>query len=192
METIDCRGDAGKIVSMTTTRATISRIEDLLGQISARFAAEDPDEQAWLRDQCSPEAQRVLDSLSVANLHLLEEIPGEDVPLSSNQPANIIGLSRTTGVPKGTVSKAVQRLVTQGAVTRHRLPDNSKEVHLRLTAIGAEIQAAHRGLHEQMGSGLTEFLARYSEADLEVLIRVLTDLLHLPREGLRFRPDLLD
>ncbi|HLR28037.1 MAG TPA: MarR family transcriptional regulator [Ruania sp.] len=177
---------------MTTTRATITRIEDLLGQISARFAAEDPDEQAWLRDQCSPEAQRVLDSLSVQNLHLLDEIPSEDVPLRSERPANIIGLSRTTGVPKGTVSKAVQRLEAQGLLTRHRLPGNSKEVHLRLTAVGAEIQAAHRGLHDQMGAGLTDFLARYSDADLEVVSRVLSDLLAMPRVGLRFRPDLLD
>lgn len=177
---------------MKTTSAEIVRIEELLERVSARFAAEDPDEQAWLRDQCSPEAQRVLESLSVQSLHLLDHIPGAAVPVTSSTSANIVGLSRTTGIPKGTVSKLVQRLVAQGAVARHRLANNSKEVHLRVTALGAEIQAAHRGLHEQMGDGLAEFLARYSESDLEVIARVLTDLLHLPREGLRFRPDLLD
>lgn len=177
---------------MKTTSHAVTRIEELLEQVSARFAAEDPDEQAWLRDQCSAQAQHVLESLSVQSLHLLDEIPGDDVPLTSSNSANIVGLSRRTGIPKGTVSKVVQRLVAQGAVARHRLPNNSKEVHLRLTALGAELQSAHRSLHEQMGTGLAEFLARYGQADLEVITRVLTDLLRLPREGLRFRPDLLD
>src|SRR5699024_12607620 len=120
-------------------------VTDPLGRMIRRFGAGAPYVSAWLCVPCSAEAQRVLESLSVQNLHLLDEIPGEDVPLRSERPANIIGLSRTTGVPKGTVSKAVQRLEAQGLLNRHRLPGNSKEVHLRLTAVGAEIQAAHRG-----------------------------------------------
>ena len=58
--------------------------------------------------------------------------------------------------------------------------------------MGKEIQAAHRSLHEQMGTVFDDFLTRYSPEELEVLSRVLNDLLQMPREGLRFRPDLLD
>lgn len=172
---------------MKTKSEVIASIEDQLSAISARFAEEDPQEQEWLRSQCSPTAQRALEELSVAALHLLDEIPGPD----SAESVNIVGLSQVSGVPKGTVSKTVQRLESAGAVSRHRRPGNRKEVHLRLTDVGAELRRAHRSLHEQMGSTLSEFLDRYSAGELEVLGRVLGDVLAMPREGLRFRPDLL-
>jgi len=187
LETIRSGSASDKMVSMKTTSESIARIEELLAAITARFADEDPQEQEWLRSQCSPAAQRALDELSVAGLHLLDQIPGP----GSAETVNIVGLSQISGVPKGTVSKTVQRLESAGTVSRHRLPGNRKEVHLRLTEVGVEIQRAHRGLHEQMGSSLSAFLGRYSDADLEVLTRVLGDLLAMPREGLRFRPDLL-
>lgn len=171
------------------TRTTIERIGSLIEQVTARLAEEDADERQWMRDQCSPEARRVLAGLSVQALHLLDAIPADD---GTDASVNIVGLSRATGVPKGTVSKTVRRLVESGAVERHRLPGNRKEVHLRLTGPGAEVQRAHRGLHEQMGDDLAAFMDRYSEEDLAVIARVLGDLLRMPREGLRFRPDLLD
>lgn len=177
------------MVSVKTNADRIERIEELIGRLSARFADEDEGEQQWMAEQCSPEARRVLAGLSVQSLHLLDAIPADD---GTGASVNIVGLSRATGVPKGTVSKIVQRLAAGGVVARHRRPDNRKEVHLRLTELGAEIQRAHRGLHEQMGSGLAEFMGRYSAADLEVVMRVLDDLLRMPRDGLRFRPDLLD
>ena len=105
---------------------------------------------------------------------------------------NIVGLSLATGVPKGTVSKRVQRLVDLGVVARRRLAGNRKEVHLQLTDVGQEIQAAHRDLHQQMGAVPDEFLERYSLEELKVITRVLNDLVRMPREGVRFRPDLLD
>ncbi len=174
---------------METKDRAIERIEELIGQVSARFAAEDEDEWRWMAGQCSPAAQRVLTGMSVQALHLLDAIPADD---GTGASVNVVGLARATGVPKGTVSKVAQRLVVSGVVARHRLPDNRKEVHLRTTELGAEIQAAHRSLHEQMGAGLAEFLNRYSAADLRVVTRVLDDLLRMPRDGLRFRPDLLD
>ena len=101
-------------------------------------------------------------------------------------------MAQATGVPKDTVSKRLQRLADAGVVTRYRIPGNRKEVHLRPTPVGKEIQAAHRSLHEQMGTVFDDFLTRYSPDELEVLSRVLNDLLRMPHEGLRFRPDPLD
>ncbi|MGH3097264.1 MAG: MarR family transcriptional regulator [Streptosporangiales bacterium] len=170
---------------MQTKGEAIGEIEALVAQVTARFAAEDDAEQQWLVDQCGPEAAGVVSRMSVHALHLLDAVPVEGS-------VNIVGLSRATGVPKGTVSKTVRRLIADGAVTRHRLPDNRKEVHLRLTATGAEIRRAHQSLHEEMGHGLHAFLERYEDAELAVIARVLGDLTRMPREGLRFRPDLLD
>lgn len=175
------------MVFMKTKGESIEQIGELVENLSARFSEEDVDEQAWMRDQCSPAAQRVLATISVQALHVIARIPADD-----GESVNIVGLARATGVPKGTVSKIVQRLVDGGAVVRNRREGNRKEVHLRLTAVGEEIQRAHRSLHEQMGDGLATLLRRYSESDLDVITRVLNDLLRMPREGVRFRPDLLD
>lgn len=177
------------MVSMKTKTEAIGGIEQLIGELVVRFTDEDPAEQEWMHSRCSPAAQRVLAEVSVSNLHLLDEIPVDD---GTGTSVNIVGLSHATGIPKGTVSKTMRRLVELGLVARHQLPDNRKEVHLRLTELGAEIRTAHHSLHAEMNSGVPEFLARYSTDELAVVTRVLTDLLRMPREGLRFRPDLLD
>lgn len=173
------------MVFVETKNDAITRIEGLVDQVSGRFAAEDDQEQQWLTDQCSPRAAEVISRMSVHALHLIDAIPADET-------VNIVGLARSTGVPKGTVSKIVSRFTADELVARDRLPGNRKEVHLRLTELGAEIQQAHRGLHREMGAGVREFLQRYDPYDLEVIGRVLTDLARMPREGLRFRPDLLD
>lgn len=182
------------MVSVGTKRDAIEEIETLIGRVTSRMAVEDDAEQRWLADHCSPEAARKLPALSVHALHLLDEIPPEAPEAAGGvaRSVNIVGLAQATGVPKGTVSKTVRRLVAAGLVARHRLPDNRKEVHLRLTPLGAEIQRAHQGLHEETGEAMRAFLARYTPTDLAVITRVLGDLARMPREGVHFRPDLLD
>jgi DNA-binding MarR family transcriptional regulator len=176
------------MVSVTTKHDAIREIEDLLARIATRMTAEDGAEQQWLADHCSPEAARHLPRLSVHALHLLDAIP----PVGSGDSVNIVGLSQATGVPKGTVSKTVSRLAGAGLVARHRIPGNRKEVHLRATETGTEIQRSHQGLHAETGDAVRAFLARYTAADLSVVTRVLSDLSRMPREGVTFRPDLLD
>lgn len=174
---------------METKYELIASIADVAARLAARFAEEDADEQTHLRQLCSPEAQRILATMSVQELHLLDAVVADGEGARSR---NIVALARATGAPKGTVSKRIQRLTEAGAVARYQLPGNRKEVHLRLTPVGEEIQAAHRSLHEEMGDVLDEFLARYSPDELRILTRVLNDLLLMPRDGVRFRPDLLD
>ncbi|QVQ53746.1 MarR family transcriptional regulator [Spiractinospora alimapuensis] len=173
---------------METNEELVTRIQDLIGQVAARLGDEDEAEWKWMSEQVSVEARHVLGRMNVQALHLLDHVPAAE---DGDESTNIVGLAHATGIPKGTVSKIVRRLENGGAVARHRVPDNRKEVHLRLTQLGREIQEAHRGLHERMGLGASEFLGRYSAEDLEVIARVLEDLARVPREGLRFRPDLL-
>lgn len=178
------------MVFMETKRELIDSITHFTARLIQRFSEEDADEQEHMRRLCSPDAQLALGRMSVESLHLLDAIPAE----TDNHEAstNIVGLAEMTRSPKGTVSKRVQRLTELGVVSRHRLPGNRKEVHLSLTPIGEEIRAAHRSLHEHMGTIPADFLARYSTTELRVITRVLDDLLRMPRDGLRFRPDLLD
>lgn len=179
----------GNIVFVETKEELTASVIDLGGRVIARFTEDDADEQAHMRRLCSPDAQRALDQMSVEMLHLLGSIPSSDEDALS---INVVGLSQRTGIPKGTVSKRLQRLTEIGVVTRHQIPGNRKEVHLRATPLGEEVQAAHRSLHEQMGDVLGVFLKRYSADDLGVLHRVLGELLRMPREGVRYRPDLLE
>lgn len=178
------------MVFMETKRELIASIADLTACLIQRFSEEDADEQAHMRRLCSPDAQLALERMSVESLHLLDAIPAEADHHAVS--TNIVGLAETTRTPKGTVSKRVQRLTELGVVSRHQLPGNRKEVHLRLTPIGEEIRTAHRSLHEHMGTIPADFLTRYNTDELRVVTRVLHDLLRMPRDGLRFRPDLLD
>lgn len=190
METICARPASGKMVSMETKPELIASIAGLTARLIQRLGEEDADERAHMRGRCSPEARRALDQMSVEALHLLDAVPAAGEPESAS--VNIVGLARLTGAPKGTVSKRVQRLAELGVVERGRLQGNRKEVRLRLTDIGEEIRAAHRSLHAQMGELPEAFLDRYRPDELRTVARVLSDLVRMPRDGLRFRPDLLD
>jgi hypothetical protein len=46
----------------------------------------------------------------------------------------------------------------------------------------------HRELHEEMASGLHDFLRRYSNAELSVLEKILRDLLAARKVGVRIAP----
>jgi DNA-binding MarR family transcriptional regulator len=101
-----------------------------------------------------------------------------------------VGLAARTGQLKGTVSKHVQRLVDAGLVRRSPLPGNRKEVQLTLTDDGERVAAVHRELHEEMAHGLHDFLQRYTNAELQVVAKVLGDLASAVRVGVRIvHPD---
>ena len=100
-------------------------------------------------------------------------------------PVSVVGLAARSGQLKGTVSKHVQRLVEAGLVVRTPIPGNRKEVELVLTADGNVVAEAHRRLHDEMALGMHDFLAAYGNADLQVIARVLRDLLSARRDGVR-------
>jgi DNA-binding MarR family transcriptional regulator len=100
-------------------------------------------------------------------------------------PVNVVGLAARTRQLKGTVSKHVQRLVQAGLVERAPVPGNRKEIELRPTADGRSVIAAHRQLHDEMERGMHDFLDRYSTAELQVLTKMLRDLLAARKNGVR-------
>jgi DNA-binding MarR family transcriptional regulator len=95
------------------------------------------------------------------------------------------GLAARSGQLKGTVSKHVQRLVDADLVRREPIPGNRKEVALTLTDDGRLVTEVHRRMHEEMRQGVEDFLSRYSNAELVVLIKVLRDLLGAEKVGVR-------
>jgi DNA-binding MarR family transcriptional regulator len=167
------------MVSMKTKSGLIDEINVLIGSVGDKFDADgdgDP-ERDFVAQRCPKRLEQLARGLPMLSMHLLDVI--------ADGPVSLVGLAGKSGQLKGTVSKHVQRLVEAGLVVRTPVPGNRKEIQLDLTADGALVSAAHRELHDEMNLGIREFLQRYSNAELQVLEKVLRDLLAARKEGVR-------
>jgi len=167
---------------MKTKSALIADINDLLGAVGDKFEAdEDGDaERDFMAQRCPPRLAAAVRSLPTLSMHLLAGI--------ADGPVSLVGLASRSGQLKGTVSKHVQRLVEAGLVVRSPIPGNHKEIELTLTADGELVTEAHRQLHDEMAQGLRDFLLRYPNSELEVLVKVLRDLMAAEKVGVRVSP----
>jgi DNA-binding MarR family transcriptional regulator len=167
------------MVSMKTKSALIADIGELVGAVGDRFDAdEDGDaERDFMAKRCPKRLEHAVRSLPTLSMHLLAAI--------ADGPVSVVGLAARSDQLKGTVSKHVQRLVDVGLVARTPIPGNRKEIELTPTADGELVIDAHRRLHEEMAHGLHDFLRRYTGAELQVLAKVLRDLLTARKVGVR-------
>lgn len=167
------------MVSMKTKSALIADISQLIGAVGDKFEAdEDGDaERDYLAEWCPERLHGAVRSLPTLSMHLLEAI--------ADGPVSVVGLATRSAQLKGTVSKHVQRLVEAGLVVRTPVPGNRKEIQLGVTGDGQLIVEAHRRLHDEMNLGMHDFLRAYPAADLEVIAKVLRDLLSAGRVGVR-------
>ncbi len=170
------------MVSVKTKSALISDINQLVGAVGDKFEAdEDGDaEREFMAKRCPPRLSQAVRSLPTLSMHLLAGI--------AEGPVSVVGLASRSGQLKGTVSKHVQRLVEAGLVARSQIPGNRKETELKLTADGQLVSDVHRELHEEMAAGLHDFLMRYPNSELEVLAKVLRDLMAARKVGVRISP----
>lgn len=171
------------MVSVKTKSELIAEVNGLLGAVGDRFDVEmtgneDGDaERDFMVHHCPKRLEATIRSLPAASMHLLSGIAAG--------PVSVVGLAERSGRLKGTVSKHVQRLVGSDLVRRTPLPGNRKEVELTLTRDGKLVCDAHRRLHDEMTSGLSDFLQAYANDDLEVIATVLRDLAAADRNGVR-------
>jgi len=167
------------MVSVKTKSALIADVNDLIGAVGDKFDdEEDGDaERDFMVARCPRRLHATVRSLPTLSMHLLAGI--------ADGPVSLVGLAARSGQLKGTVSKHVQRLVDAGMVVRSPIPGNRKEIELTLTADGELVTEAHRELHEEMDLGMRKFLQRYSAAELEVLVKVLRDLMAARKVGVR-------
>jgi DNA-binding MarR family transcriptional regulator len=167
------------MVSMKTKSALITDINELLGAVGDKFEAdEDGDaERDFMAQRCPPRLEVAVRSLPTLSMHLMASI--------GDGPVSLVGLASKSGQLKGTVSKHVQRLVEAGLVSRSPIPGNRKEIELTLTADGQLVTEAHREMHDEMALGMRDFLSRYSNSELEVLVKVLRDVMAARKVGVR-------
>lgn len=167
------------MVSMKTKLALIGSINTLVGAVGDKFESDDDGdaERDFMASRLPPRMEHLIRTLPTLSLHLLAAI--------ADGPVSVVGLAARSGQLKGTVSKHVQRLVDAGWVERAPIPGNRKEIELTMTADGRAVAEVHRQLHDEMECGVSDFLQRYSNADLQVVQKVLQDLLAAGKDGVR-------
>ena len=171
------------MVSMKTKSALIAEINQQLAAVGDKFdieptGGEDGDaERDFMAERCPARLQPAIRELPALSMHLLAAI--------AEGPVSVVGLAARSDQLKGTVSKHVQRLVAAGLVARTPIPGNRKEVELVLTDDGELVAEAHRQLHGEMDRGTRDFFTAYGNAELQVVVTVLRDLLAAGKDGVR-------
>jgi DNA-binding MarR family transcriptional regulator len=92
-------------------------------------------------------------------------------------PVNGITISRNFGIPKGSVSKSIVRLVSRKIVVKEHKPGNKKEYLLSLTESGKKLHLVHKAFDGAMERGFARFLQRYRNDELAFVVRLLEDVL---------------
>jgi DNA-binding MarR family transcriptional regulator len=152
------------------TQRLIQQIMALLGQVADKFEPGADEIKAWMTANLGTSA--VIDLLhdtTITSFRVLNVV-------GKQEPVNGITISRQSGVPKGSVSKATRRLIAQRLITSEPLPNNQKEIRYRLTSRGRELYEAHRAFDAYMEKRFITFLERYDADDLALIVRVLQDL----------------
>ena len=166
-----------KMVSVKTKTDAVGEIGRLLGALSDKFDTDGDAERDYMAEHLPAHLKPAAREVPTRGMHLLAAIAEGSV--------NIVGLAAQSGQLKGTVSKHVQRLVDAGLVERSPVPGNRKEIRLGLTPDGELVARVHRQMHDEMDSGLREFLLRYSGAELATASKILSDLLRTEKRGVR-------
>lgn len=169
----------GNMVSVKTKSRLIDHINELVGAVGDKFDdTENGDpERDFMVARCPDRLHGPIRRLPTQSIHLLAAL--------SAGPLSLVGLASRSGRLKGTVSKHVQRLVEAGLVQRSPVPGNRKEIQLTLTADGELVCDVHGQMHDEIDRGRREFLDRYTGAELQVLEKVLLDLVAADRRGVR-------
>lgn len=176
------------MVSVKTKSEAVAEVTRLIAAVSDKFDGyqdEADAEREYLAARLPVRLTASLRDAPTLAIHLLAVIADS---VRNRDEMNIVELAARTGQLKGTVSKHVQRLVEAGLVTRDPVPGNRKELRLGLTADGRRVADAHARMHDEMDGGFRDFLIRYTVAELAVLTKVLDDLAHSERSGIRLVP----
>jgi DNA-binding MarR family transcriptional regulator len=169
------------MVSVKTKADLVDEINALIGAVGDKFDAEEGDpERDYMIEHIPKRLEGVVLRLPTLSMHLLARI--------AEGPVSVVGLAARANQLKGTVSKHVQRLVEAGLVERTPSPGNRKEVTLGLTGDGKVVADIHEQLHVEMKGGVVDFLSRYSNAELSVLAKMLSDFLSARKVGVRIVP----
>ena len=148
----------------------IAEIMYLLSKVSEKLEPDNLGMKQWIMQNFNnPKIAELLQDSTFMMLRVLDAI-------GRLEPVNGITISKQFRIPKGSVSKATRRLIAKKLIKAGPLPNNKKEILYRTTPLGKELFQAHRAFDEQMEKGFIEFLQKYDEEELRLLVRVLHDV----------------
>ena len=103
------------------------------------------------------------DSISLAQIQVVETV-------LKNKGNYMTFLSKSLGITKGTLSKSITKLEKKGIVERYKLPDNNKEIYIRVTEKGERIYKQYlKFTYDALFGSLLNSLEQLDETSLEVV-----------------------
>jgi DNA-binding MarR family transcriptional regulator len=89
---------------------------------------------------------------------------------------NVTEFAERHGITKGAVSQLAKKLEKKGLVTRHKNPDNQKEVLLKLTTKGEIAFHQHTLLHLRFAKEFFDCFDSLKPEEIELILKFLTML----------------
>ena len=152
------------------SKPMIAEIMSLLSEVSEKFEPENLGMKQWIvQNFNNPKIAELLQDSTLMMLRVLDAI-------GRLEPINGITISKQFRIPKGSVSKATQRLIAKKLIKTELLPNNKKEILYRTTPLGKELFQAHRAFDEEMEKNFVQFLQKYDENELRFIVRILHDV----------------
>ena len=152
------------------SKPMIAEIMSLLSEVSEKFEPENLGMKQWIvQNFNNPKIAELLQDSTLMMLRVLDAI-------GRLEPINGITISKQFRIPKGSVSKATQRLIAKKLIKTESLPNNKKEILYRTTPLGKELFQAHRAFDEEMENNFVQFLQKYDENELRFIVRILHDV----------------
>jgi len=152
------------------SKPMIAEIMSLLSEVSEKFEPENLGMKQWIvQNFNNPKIAELLQDSTLMMLRVLDAI-------GRLEPINGITISKQFRIPKGSVSKATQRLIAKKLIKTESLPNNKKEILYRTTPLGKELFQAHRAFDEEMEKNFVQFLQKFDENELRFIVRILHDV----------------
>lgn len=150
----------------------IDEIRHLFMRTANRHAVQIDKETQYLLQNCTnPNMKEIIKGLTEISFHILDAI-------GRYEPINSIKITQRTDIPKGTVSKNIQKLMIRNLIIKTYLPNNKKESVFNLTTLGEELFELHVKMHQRLDDNMSAFFKKYSKQNLQFLVRFLKDYEH--------------
>lgn len=111
--------------------------------------------------------QKIGNDLSMKDIHIIEAI---DVCKNQFTAGSV---AKQLNITLGTLTIAINRLVTKGYVVRKRVSDDKRKVQLSLTEKGIEVNKIHQNFHRQMADNVLKDL---NKTEQDILIHTLNKI----------------
>lgn len=109
-----------------------------------------------------------LDEYSYSETHCIDYIGKLELP-------NVTKIAEQMQMTRGAISKMTKKLLAKGLIEKYTLERNKKEVYFRLTESGTELYKEHEKRHKLWEQRDTQFLERYSKAEIEIITKFMRE-----------------